>query len=175
MLSRVLGLINLKTWLSAQVPNPSINGVPFQSLTADFKGNDGNFYCDNLLLRGPVMNISAQGNVRLSDGVVDMEVGMVPFKTVNWLVAQVPIIGQGLAANHLMAAYFKVSGPLSDPYVVPLPITSVAHFLANVFKLPINILKGVGEGVTGGGGNGNGNGASGNGGNTGSAGAPPPN
>lgn len=194
LLSRVLGLINLKTWLSAQVPNPSINGVPFQSLTADFKGNDGNFYSDDLLLRGPVMNISAQGNVRLSDGVVDMEVGLVPFKTVNWLVSQVPIIGQGLAANHLMAAYFKVSGPLGDPYVVPLPITSVAHFLANVFKLPINILKGVGEGVTGGGGKGGGshssNGVSGsgsggngassngtisNGGNTGSVSAPPAN
>lgn len=170
LLSRVMSLINLKTWLSAQVPNPSINGVPFQSLTADFKGSDGNFYSDNLLLRGPVMNISAQGNVRLSDGVVDMEVGLVPFKTVNWLVSQVPIIGQGLAANHLMAAYFKVSGPLGDPYVVPLPITSVAHFLANVFKLPINILKGVGEGVTGGGGNRNG--ATNNGGSTGSANAP---
>jgi hypothetical protein len=157
LLSRVLGLIDLKTWLSAKVPDPRVNGVPFETLTADFKGDNGDFYSDNLLLRGPVMNISARGHVRLSDNVVDMEVGMAPFKTVNWLMSQVPIIGEGLAANHLLAAYFKVSGPLGDPRVVPMPITSVAHFFTYILKLPINIMQGVGQSV---GGNGKGGGPS---------------
>jgi hypothetical protein len=146
LLSRVLGFVDLKTWLSAQVPDPRVNGVPFQTLTADFKGRDGDFYSDNLLLRGPVMNISALGHIRLNDGNVDMRVGMVPFKTVNWLVAKVPIIGGGLASDHFVAAYFHVTGPLSNPYVIPLPITSAAHFLANVLKLPLNIINGIGNG-----------------------------
>lgn len=149
LLSRVLGLIDLKTWLSAQVPDPRINGVPFESLTADFKGDNGDFYSNNLLLRGPVMNISAQGHVQLGDGNVEMEIGMVPFKTVNWLMSQVPIIGEGLAANHLLAAYFKVSGPLGNPRVVPMPITSVAHFFTYILKLPIDIMQGVGQSVSG--------------------------
>ncbi len=144
LLSRILGFVNLKTWLSAEVPDPRVNGVPFQSLTADFKGRDGDFYSDNLLLRGPVMNISALGHMRLGDGNVDMEVGMVPFKTVNWLVAKLPIIGEGLAADHLLAAYFHVTGPLSNPRVVPMPITSAAYFLTNVLKLPLNIIQGIG-------------------------------
>ncbi|HVB78794.1 MAG TPA: AsmA-like C-terminal domain-containing protein [Candidatus Binataceae bacterium] len=151
LLSRILGFVNLKTWLSAKVPDPRVNGVPFQTLTADLKGRDGDFYSDNLLLRGPVMNISALGHVRLGDGNVDMQVGMVPFKTVNWLVAKVPIIGSGLSSNHFVAAYFHVTGPLSNPHVVPQPITSVAYFLTNVLKLPLNILEGIGH--DGGGGN----------------------
>jgi hypothetical protein len=151
LLSRILSFVNLKNWLSAQVPDPRLNGVPFQTLTADFKGRDGDFYSDNLFLRGPVMNISALGHMRLSDSNVDMEVGMVPFKTVNWLVAKVPLIGEGLSSDHFVAAYFHVTGPLSNPHVVPQPITSVAYFLTNVLKLPLNIIKGMGH--SGGGGN----------------------
>jgi hypothetical protein len=145
LLSRILGFVDLKTWLSAKVPDPRVNGVPFQTLTADFKGRDGDFYSDNLLLRGPLMNISALGHMRLGDSNVDMEVGMVPFKTVNWLVAKVPIIGGGLSADHFIAAYFHVTGPLGNPHVVPQPITSMAYFLTNVIKLPLNILKGIGN------------------------------
>ncbi len=151
LLSRILGFVDLKTWLSARVPDPRVTGVPFQTLTADFKGRDGDFYSNDLLLRGPVMNISALGHMRLGDGNVDMQVGMVPFKTVNWLVAKVPLIGGGLSADHFVAAYFHVTGPLSNPRVVPKPITSMAYFLTNVIKLPINIIKGFGR--NGGGGN----------------------
>jgi hypothetical protein len=151
LLSRILSFVDLKTWLSAKVPDPRVNGVPLQTLTADFKGRDGDFYCDNLLLRGPVMNISALGHMRLADGNVDMQVGMVPFKTVNWLMAKVPLIGGGLSSDHFVAAYFHVTGPLSNPHVVPQPITSVAFFLTNVLKLPLNIIKGIGSN----GGNGN--------------------
>lgn len=160
LLSRILGLLDLKTWLSAKVPDPRINGVPFQTLTADFRGHDGEFYSDNLLLRGPVMNISALGHVHLPDGDVDMMVGMVPFKTVNWLMAKVPIIGSGLSTDHLVAAYFHVTGPLSNPRVVPKPITSVEFFLTNVLKVPLNILNGIRNNVGNGSGNGTGNGHS---------------
>jgi hypothetical protein len=145
LLSRILGFVDLKTWLSVKVPDPRVNGVPFQTLTADFKGRDGDFYSDNLLLRGPVMNISALGHMRLGDGNVDMQVGMVPFKTVNWLVAKVPIIGGGLSTDHFVAAYFHVTGPLSNPHVVPQPITSMAYFLTNVLKVPLNIIKEIGH------------------------------
>jgi AsmA-like C-terminal region len=151
LLSRILGFVDLKTWLSARVPDPRVTGVPFQTLTADFKGRDGDFYSNDLLLRGPVMNISALGHMRLGDDNVDMQVGMVPFKTVNWLVAKVPLIGGGLSADHFVAAYFDVTGPLSNPRVVPKPITSMAYFLTNIIKLPLNIIKGFGH--NGGGGN----------------------
>jgi hypothetical protein len=60
-------------------------------------------------------------------------------------MAQVPLIGGGLSAHHFVAAYFHVSGPLDNPRVVPKPITSVAHFLTNVIKVPLNIIKGFGS------------------------------
>jgi len=144
LLSRVLSLIDLKTWLSAQAFDPRVNGVPFQSLSANFKGSGGDFYTDDLQLQGPVMNIYARGNVHLDNGDVNLEIGMVPFKTVNWLMAKLPIIGQGLGTSHILAAYFRVSGLLSDPRVRPMPIASVEHFFTNILKIPINIFNGAG-------------------------------
>ncbi len=142
LLSRILSLIDLKSWLTAQIPDPRIVGVPFNSLTADFSGQHGAFYTNNLKLQGPVMDIVARGTVQVGEGTLNMEVALIPFNTVTWLVNKIPLIGQNIAAgsNGLLAAYFQVRGPVSDPSVTPKPITSVAEFLTKTLSLPINIL-----------------------------------
>jgi hypothetical protein len=140
MLYRILSFIDLKAWLTAQLPDPRVSGVPFKTLGADFKGRDGDFYTDNLRLDGAVMDIVARGHVRLDDAALNMSVSLVPFSTVNWLVNKIPLIGGNLASasRGLLAAYFHVYGPFSNPAVVPMPITSVAEFVAKTLSLPIN-------------------------------------
>jgi hypothetical protein len=142
LLYRILSLIDLKTWITAQLPDPRVSGVPFKTLAADFKGRDGDFYTDNLRLDGAVMDIVAHGHVRLHDATVNMSVGLVPFSTVNWLVKKIPLIGGNLASasSGLLAAYFHVYGPFANPSVVPMPITSVAEFVAKTLSLPINTI-----------------------------------
>ena len=68
---------------------------------------------------------------------------MVPFNTVDWLVSNIPLIGSNIAngSSGLVAAYFQVYGPISDPTVIPKPITSVTQFVVKFLKLPINILS----------------------------------
>ncbi len=53
LLSRLLSFIDIKNWLSAQIPDPRIAGVPFKTIFTDFKGNGGLFYTDNFALKGP--------------------------------------------------------------------------------------------------------------------------
>jgi len=43
--------------------------------------------------------------------------------------------------NDLLAAYFDVYGPMTNPRVIPKPITSVAAFLTKTLGLPINIIR----------------------------------
>jgi AsmA-like C-terminal region len=142
LLSRILSLINLKSWLTAQIPDPRVIGVPFTSLTADFTGNKGNFYTDNLRLQGPIMDIVSRGSIQVDRSTLDMEIALIPFSTVSWLMSKVPLIGQNIAlsSRELLAAYFHVKGPIADPRVTPKPITSVAEFVAKTLSLPINIL-----------------------------------
>jgi hypothetical protein len=143
LLSRILSLIDLKNWLTANFPNPAEAGIPFKSVTADFKGDRGDFYTDNLKLEGPVIDIAAKGDIAFASGTMNMRIALIPFNTVNWLVNQIPVIGENLASgsNGLFAAYFQVTGPASDPHITPKPITSVAKFVAKTLSLPINIIK----------------------------------
>ena len=143
LLSRLLSFIDIKNWLSAQIPDPRINGVPFKTIIADFKGDNGLFYTDNFALRGPVMEITASGSIQFGASALDMQVGMFPFDTVNWALNHIPLIGEriGEGTGKLLAAYFHVSGPVSDPSITPQPITSVAEFIKKTLGMPINIIR----------------------------------
>lgn len=143
LLSRLLALIDVKNWLSAQIPDPRINGVPFKTLITDFKGADGLFYTDNFRLQGPVMDITASGSLQFGESTLDMEVGMAPFDTVDWVLNKIPLIGErvGAGTGKLVAAYFQVSGPVGNPSIMPKPITSVAEFVKKFLGMPINIIR----------------------------------
>jgi hypothetical protein len=143
LLSRLLSFIDIKNWLSAQIPDPRVAGVPFKTLFTDFKGSGGLFYTDNFALKGPVMDITASGSIQFGAGTLDMEVGMFPFDTVDWVLNHIPLIGEriGSGTGKLVAAYFHVSGPVSDPSILPKPITSVANFIIKTLGMPINIIR----------------------------------
>ncbi len=143
LLSRLLGFIDLKSWLTAQVPDPRVAGLPFRKLTADFNGSDGVMYTDNLLIDGPVMDVIADGNINVDQSTMDMTIGMIPFNTVSWLLSNIPLIGKNVAGSteSIIAAYFHVSGPISDPTVTPAPITSVAELAKKLIGLPVNLIR----------------------------------
>jgi hypothetical protein len=143
LLSRLLSFIDIKNWLSAQIPDPRINGVPFKTIITDFKGKSGLFYTNNFVLQGPVMDITANGSLQFGAGTLDMQVGMFPFDTVDWVLNHIPLIGEriGTGTGKLLAAYFHVSGPVSDPSITPKPISSVTNFVVKTLGMPINIIR----------------------------------
>jgi AsmA-like C-terminal region len=143
LLSRVLGLIDLKNWFTAQVPDPRISGVPFRFVTADFAGTNGVFYTQDMVLDGPVLDITAQGSVNVADNSLDMEMGLLPFQTVDWLVNKIPLIGKDISqvSGGILAAYFRVRGPIKNPSVTPEPFTSAAEIVKKTLSLPLNILR----------------------------------
>jgi uncharacterized protein YhdP len=142
LLSRVLGMIDLKSWLTASVPDPRVSGLPYDTMTANFAGHNGIFYTDDLSLKGPVMDMGAQGSINAGAATMDMTIEMVPFHTVNWLVTKIPLVGEHLAeGTTLFAAYFRVRGPMTDPRVTPKPITSVAELVKKTLGMPINIIR----------------------------------
>jgi len=143
LLSRLLSFIDIKNWLSAQIPDPRVNGVPFKTIFTDFKGKGGLFYTDNFVLKGPVMDITASGSVQFGAGTLDLQVGMFPFDTVDWVLNHIPVIGEriGSGTGKMVAAYFHVKGPISDPSILPQPLSSVTNFIIKTLGMPINIIR----------------------------------
>jgi hypothetical protein len=143
LLSRILSLIDLSHWLTARIPDPTVAGLPFDSLKATFAGKDGLFYTQDLLLTGPAMTISAAGNLNLAKSTMDMQLGLRPFSTVEKVVTAIPLLGRGLAddKSSILAAYFHARGPIRDPSVTVAPVTSIAEIIKRTLGLPINIIR----------------------------------
>jgi hypothetical protein len=143
VISRMLAMIDLKSWLTANIPNPTISGLPFDTIFADLKGARGVFWTDQFVIQGPVMAITANGSINLAQSTMDMSFALFPFSTVNWLVSKIPVIGTNVSGgtSELLAAYMHVYGPIDNPSIVPMPITSVAEFVKKTLGLPINIIR----------------------------------
>jgi hypothetical protein len=143
LLSRFLSLIDLKSWLTAKFPDPTVNGLPFDTIFFDLKGEQGAFNTEKFLLQGPVMDITATGELNLAKSTMDMELAAFPLNTFNWVLSLIPIIGTNMAdsAGTVVAAYVHAHGPISDPSVTPMPITSVAEIIKKMLFLPINVIR----------------------------------
>ena len=143
MISRMLGLIDLKSWLTANIPNPTISGLPFDTIFVDLKGERGVFWTEQFVIQGPVMSITANGSLNLAQNTMDMSFALFPFSTVNWLVSKIPVIGANVSGGTsvLIAAYMHVYGPTDNPSIVPMPIHSVTELVKKTLGLPINIIR----------------------------------
>lgn len=142
LLSQMLSLVDVSEWLKANIPDPRVNGVPFRSITANFAGHNGIFQTQDFLLDGPVMKITAAGQVDVGQSAMSMTVGMRPFQLLDTVFNNIPIIGTRLAESQsgIVAAYFNVRGPIGDPQVMPAPIKSISHMVIKTLAIPINIL-----------------------------------
>jgi AsmA-like C-terminal region len=143
LLSRMLKLLDIKNYLTARFPDPREAGVPFKLIICDLKGKSGTFYTDNFQLQGPVMEMAASGSVNFADSTLDMQIGVFPFDTVDWVLNSIPLIGTrfGAGTGKLVAGYFDVHGPVSDPHITPKPLTTFAEFIKKTLGMPINIIR----------------------------------
>jgi hypothetical protein len=143
LLSRLLSLITLRSWLTARIPDLTVNGLPFDTIFFDLKGDHGTFGTEKFLLHGPVMDITATGYLNLAQNTMDMRVAALPLSTFSWALSLIPIIGSNMrdSAGTVVAAYVRARGPISDPSVTPMPITSVAELIKKVLFLPINLIR----------------------------------
>ena len=142
LLSRMLSMIDLKSWLTAKV-DPTLEGLPFDSIFFDLKGDKGVFDTEDFLLQGQVMDITAEGQLDLVHTTMDMRVAAFPLSTFNWVLSKIPVIGGNMSgsAGTVVAAYFHAHGPVSDPSVAPMPITSFAEIVKKFLFLPVNVIK----------------------------------
>ncbi len=147
ILSKILSLINLPRLFQMEIPDPLSKGMPFDSITADLKVEEGVFSTDDFMLKSPAMNLSATGNIDTVNETINFISGVQILPAITKLIGNIPIAGNILLGDEgtITAGYFQISGNLYNPAVKPMPIKSinraVVNTLENIFSIPMRILS----------------------------------
>jgi uncharacterized protein YhdP len=133
---RVLSLINIRELFDTKTLSASSQGMPYQRLTGDIAIDRGVARTENLLLESRAFNLSAHGQIDLVNESVDINVAVKPFQSVDKVVTKVPLVGWLLSGKDgaLIAAFYRVSGPLSNPTVTSVPVKDIGRNVFGVFQ-----------------------------------------
>lgn len=133
---RVLSLMKLAGVLDPIGTGAFGSRVPYRRLTSDHVIEQGVARTENWLLESPAFNVSAVGQVDLVHESVEAVVAVKPFQTVDKLITAIPLAGWVLGGTEgaLIAAFYRVTGPLSDPQVTSLPLKSIRRDVFGTFR-----------------------------------------
>jgi hypothetical protein len=87
------------------------------------------------------------GHLNLRQNIIDAKVGVLPLVTVDTLLSKIPLIGYILTGKRkgLLVFYFDVKGPISDPAVSMISVTSVGDAILGIIgrtlTTPIRLFK----------------------------------
>jgi len=149
-LSKTLTVFNIYPLFTS---SDSSKGVPFERLTGNAILKKGILRTDNTFMKGDVMNMSMVGTQNLITSEVDLELGIMPLRTIDRLLTNIPLAGWILTGKDkaLVTAHFKMTGPGDDPEITAIPIESASKQVLGIFKrlftLPVKIISDVGEAI----------------------------
>lgn len=136
LLSKIFSLLNVSQYFKLKVPDLAAEGMPFESVEAGFKVASGVAHTENLLIESESMRISAIGDYDIGANGVDMQVGVMPFITIDRVLSSIPIVGHVLTNENrsFITSYYQVKGPLDSPEIKAVPFESLASNVVGIFK-----------------------------------------
>jgi hypothetical protein len=147
ILSKVFSLLNVSQIFALQLPDMDLEGMPFNTLSANFRLDNGILESDDLSIRSEAMNMSYTGQVDLVSKEVDLSLAIHPLGTVDKIVTRVPVAGWLLTGEDkaLLTAHFSVSGKLGDVSVMIMPVDTLSEptigLLKRVLGLPFKLFE----------------------------------
>jgi hypothetical protein len=144
LLSRIFAVINVSDMVRGRFPDMSREGFAYNSIT--IKGNiqDGILVLKEAAIDGVTANLAGQGEIDFADKKIDITVLVAPFKTVDLIVKNIPLVNSMLA-NTLITIPVKVKGDLGDPTVTILSPTAIGEGVLGIMKrtlqLPFKVIQ----------------------------------
>ena len=149
LLGRILAAINLTELVRGQKSDLLGEGLAYRNMVIEAQLDDSRLRFDKALIDGASAEITAEGDIDLEAGELDLLVQVAPLKTVDAIVKFTPIINTWLEGT-LISIPVKVSGTLEAPRITPLAPSAVGSSLLNLLKntiqLPIKLVEPLFEG-----------------------------
>jgi uncharacterized protein YhdP len=122
------------------------NGIPYDIFGIEGIIQDGTLMVSESMIKSPLMNLAANGNIDLMNDRLDITVLIAPFKKVDAVVKKIPLLGDILGGT-LVTVPLRVQGPFKSPKVTPLPPSAIGEGLLGIMKrtleLPFEVIDDV--------------------------------
>ncbi|NTW59836.1 MAG: AsmA family protein [Nitrospirae bacterium] len=119
------------------------NGISYDIFSIRGIIQDGTLTVSEGVIKSPLMNLAANGDIDLMNDRLDVTVLIAPFKKVDAVVKKIPLVGDILGGT-LVTVPLRVHGPFKGPKVAPLPPAAIGEGLLGIMKrtveLPIEVI-----------------------------------
>ena len=104
-LAKILSLADLK----GLTDTLKGDGISFDTLSAKYKTNSSQMKIDEIFIIGPSISLLIDGYVEKKSGLVSLRGTLVPAKTLNNLIAKIPVVGDILIGKSVGEGVFGIS------------------------------------------------------------------
>ena len=144
LLAKIFSVLNVTELLRGNIPDFTTEGFKYNSIIIKGDIHQGVFVIQEAVIDGTTMQLVGQGEFNLSNNIINLTVLVAPFKTVDYLVSKIPLVGYILRDN-LISIPLKITGNIADPSIKGLSATAVGEGVLGIMKrtlsLPVKIIE----------------------------------
>ncbi|MDR4499504.1 MAG: AsmA-like C-terminal domain-containing protein [Candidatus Scalindua sp.] len=144
LIAKLFAFLNVTEIFRGKLPDVVKQGFSYKSITANGKIEKGILNLENLFIDGSSMGITSRGKVDLIGEKIDLKVLVSPFKTVDFVVEKIPVVGK-LLGGTLVSIPVGIKGDIENPNISYLSPSAVGKKLlditVNTLKAPVEIIK----------------------------------
>jgi hypothetical protein len=148
LLSRIFSLVNITDLFSTpDTSSESPKGFSYSDLELKTVIRDNRLIITKCVIRGEGLNLFAKGQMGLDTFDTDITVLIAPFKTLDAIVGNMPLVGRAVGGKNtaLVTIPVGVKGNIADPEVTLLPAQAVGEGIVTLveetLKLPFSIFS----------------------------------
>ncbi len=145
-LSKVLKVVNITDMFSSP-GDTTAKGLSYSTLDINTTVQDDTLIIDKGVIRGQGINLFGKGNINLATLDSDLIILIAPLKTLDAIMAKVPLVGRIIGGENATVVTFPVGveGNIRDPRMYVLPPEAIGDavigMVKETFMLPMRILS----------------------------------
>ena len=144
LLSKILSFLNVTELLRGEMPDLNAEGLGYNSIIIQGDIRNGIFVLSEAVIEGTTMQLVGQGEIDLAKKRINLTVLVAPFKTVDYVVSKLPLVGYVLKGT-LVSIPLRITGTLDDPNIIILSPTAVGKgvlgIMTRTLLLPVKIIE----------------------------------
>jgi hypothetical protein len=137
LFARTLEVLNVTEIVKGRLPDLNTTGLAYNTMTLKGELDKGKLIINEFIMDGETLHLVGQGEIRLEEQTINVQLLAAPFKTIDSIVKNIPGINY-LFAGNIVTIPVKITGSLTDPKVEVMAASAVG---SNLFNLAERTIK----------------------------------